>query len=478
MRLLCVLVIWCGGLFPARAAEPADETPRGPLAADKEVPEGHDAVAADAAMAAATNSAPLVSIFGHDPGLLWACDAGTSFATLRAQAATRLAARAPEGAKWLADPSALRDALRVRTLDFLGLHECQSLLPQPNGGKFLGWLFNHGDLMQEVAGSFPTGPAHQTAPKGTVALWLKLWSEQAPEEREACRRLAAGLALAHAHPVKAVGGGVIDPLARYRWYRDADRAGRLLPYFHHASVPELANITGVARTDEDLAWAHEKVSAKKRNMSGCGYSIKYRKFNDAGVSVQKGSVFYEGKPTTFPVLAEYGGVCGAISRINTDVRRAYGLPSFTVGQPGHCAYITKTAPTEWRIKNNISGWTKTTHADRFEPWGSNGDFMRIFNEVTRDVHALRRAELLITAADATPDKAAKRICLDAALAIVPRHFGAWEKLAALPPDDVEALKARAAQVFASYAAPLDELTKEFDAGGKLSRKQGKSKKKK
>ena len=258
---------------------------------------------------------------------------------------------------------------------------------------------------------------------------------------------------------------MIDPIARYRWFRDADQAGQLLHYFRQADVRELENITGVARTDADLEWAHQNVPRSNQTMAKCGYHIHYTRFNKDGVSVQKGKPFYDYKPKTFPVLAEYGGVCGAISTVNTDVRRAFGVPSFTVGQPGHCAYITKKKPDEWCIGNNIFGWTKSTHADRFEPWGSSGDYMRIYRDITRDIDALRRAELLITTADATSDNTAKRACLDAAIDLVPRHFGAWEKLAALHPDDVDALKVRAAQVFDDFATPDSDLIKEFDNSG-------------
>jgi hypothetical protein len=118
---------------------------------------------------------------------------------------------------------------------------------------------------------------------------LKIWLQQTPAERENYRRLACGVALAHAVPVKAVGGGVIDPIARYRWFRDADQAGQLLHYFRQADVRELENITGVARTDADLEWAHQNVPRSNQTMAKCGYHIHYTRFNEEGVSVQKGA---------------------------------------------------------------------------------------------------------------------------------------------------------------------------------------------
>lgn len=78
--------------------------------------------------------------------------------------------------------------------------------------------------------------------------------------------------------------------------------------------------------------------------------------NKQGISVHVGGAFYDHKPVSLQIYVEYGGVCGAVSKGAAGFVKAKGIPSYTIGQPGHCAFVWKGIDGEWKIGNNIYGW--------------------------------------------------------------------------------------------------------------------------
>ncbi len=55
---------------------------------------------------------------------------------------------------------------------------------------------------------------------------------------------------------------------------------------------------------------------------------------------------------------EYGSVCGGISNMNMTVANAHGVPAFTVGQPGHCAYVWRSDDKTWggrKLRQRLEG---------------------------------------------------------------------------------------------------------------------------
>ena len=153
MKLLLALVIACGIAGAVCAQEPVDETPRGPLAADKEMPDSNDA-AAGGVESWAGKSQPLVSDGANGSGLSPEEVSG-DLSALRAKLTEQAAENAVQGAHLLDEPANVRDLLRLRTLDFLGLAACQNLVKTQDGTQFLVWLLNDDALMQEAGRFLP-----------------------------------------------------------------------------------------------------------------------------------------------------------------------------------------------------------------------------------------------------------------------------------------------------------------------------------
>ena len=69
---------------------------------------------------------------------------------------------------------------------------------------------------------------------------------------------------------------------------------------------------------EELIWARENVLDDYRFANKIAdvthKMVKYKLFNDDGVSVHTGSAYYNYEPITLQAIHEIGGVCGAISK--------------------------------------------------------------------------------------------------------------------------------------------------------------------
>lgn len=102
------------------------------------------------------------------------------------------------------------------------------------------------------------------------------------------------------------------------------------------------------------------VNVPCREYASCYDWLIYRMKNCFGDSVH-GPYYYKAWATAneWP-KRKYsqivGGVCGELSKYGSAMSNAHGLPSTTVGQPGHCAY-SRRRPTDgkWEIDNSVTG---------------------------------------------------------------------------------------------------------------------------
>ena len=149
--------------------------------------------------------------------------------------------------------------------------------------------------------------------------------------------------------------------ARYDFYKKSFAEKKLFPQFITLEPWEFGILFQGRESIEELAWAQEYSSRKKTfKAQNAGYAacsfIPYRMKNKQGVSVHAGGAFYDHKPVSLLIYVEYGGVCGAVSKGAAGFVKAKGIPSYTIGQPGHCVFVWKGMDGEWKIGNNIYGW--------------------------------------------------------------------------------------------------------------------------
>ena len=89
----------------------------------------------------------------------------------------------------------------------------------------------------------------------------------------------------------------------------------------------------------------------------------YRSYNCFGDSVQ-GWMYYQPFVGSFENSAEQtltvGAVCGGLSNVGAAAAIANGIPAFTMGEPGHCAYAVEVAPGRWQPAYSLS-WKRGLH---------------------------------------------------------------------------------------------------------------------
>ena len=165
---------------------------------------------------------------------------------------------------------------------------------------------------------------------------------------------------------------------------------------------------------------------------GACWSIWYLGNNVYGDSVQAWPYHAPWTHEYLVASRQVGGVCGALSKYGAAAAYAHGVPSTTVGQPGHCAYIVRLG-NEWPIGNDVSG----PGATGFGAWGWEGTgystAARLWEPVEADRAAFLTATRLGWLAEAqresekgaaTPARAWKAT-FEAAIAAQPLNYGTW-----------------------------------------------------
>lgn len=214
--------------------------------------------------------------------------------------------------------------------------------------EFVEWLLNHPEVFEKLTFARASG-------KDTLAVLHSIWVKEGKELSGVGLNMALGAALISTSR---------EPEAceaRYDFYKKSFAEKKLFPQFITLEPWEFGILFRGRESIEELAWAQDYLAGKKKIKAGnAGYAccglIPYRMKNKQGISVHAGGAFYDHKPISLQIYVEYGGVCGAVSKGAAGFVKAKGIPSYTIGQPGHCAFVWKGTDGEWKIGNNIYGW--------------------------------------------------------------------------------------------------------------------------
>jgi|GEM_PF-3199719 len=300
------------------------------------------------------------------------------------------------------------------------------------GEPFLTWLANH----PAALAAYVHGGADGEVCERSFSVWRQIWQD-CPESREdgPWMRFAIASALVQAQPVNAMANGKpIDPVARFKFYKQSADEGALVPSFFKSPVWKLRYVAGSWALDSDLAWVRTAMKPEIRNQFSVGDAcmmVPYIETNAKGVSVQTGSKFYDDKPMTLQLMTEYGGVCGAISRFGASSAQALGVPAFPVAQPAHCAFVWENADSSWKMGNDVFGWgASSQHEGIRMMWSSRPVLIQLYDMARRDEKAFLYASRLTYAASVC---STKKTQLEAAVAACPYFLPAWRQLIALEP---------------------------------------------
>lgn len=156
-------------------------------------------------------------------------------------------------------------------------------------------------------------------------------------------------------------------LAHYKYFRDSHRMGLLSHYFDKLDYWEMRLLLGNradAWADTDsLTWQRDNVRLPAQDYTGACWQAPYRLYNSWGEIIH-GPDYYKPFTETLPRVAErtqvIGGVCGGLSTFGASAAMANGIPSLTMGEPGHCAYAVRIDEHEWVPSYTLS-WERGTH---------------------------------------------------------------------------------------------------------------------
>lgn len=142
-----------------------------------------------------------------------------------------------------------------------------------------------------------------------------------------------------------------NPVRRYMFFQRQEARGLLHPNYPNLKPWELRFV--VANPGQDWDDASYEFAAQAINMPWDKYHLAYEAATYTGISkfgdsVQGGAYNLPfANESTAETTLRNGGVCGAMSHLGAVAAMAHGIPAFTVGQPGHCAYGVRPERGRW-----------------------------------------------------------------------------------------------------------------------------------
>lgn len=142
-----------------------------------------------------------------------------------------------------------------------------------------------------------------------------------------------------------------NPVRRYKFFQRSEERGLLHPNYPNLKPWELRFV--VANPGQDWDDASYEYAAKAINLPWDQYNLAcwaatYTGTSKFGDSVQGGAYNLPyAKESWAEATLRNGGVCGAMSHLGAVAAMAHGIPAYTCGQPGHCAYAVRPERGKW-----------------------------------------------------------------------------------------------------------------------------------
>ena len=167
---------------------------------------------------------------------------------------------------------------------------------------------------------------------------------------------------------------------------------------------ELLFVVGKDWDDASYAWLNDNINIPLARYTDACWAVTYRGESDFGDSIQ-GPLFYAPWRDLMPMAESvkiHGGVCGSLSTFGATAAAAHGIPAYTCGQPGHCAYAVRLARGKW-----TGGFGGPDGGFHTFIWAGNIHYMETMEKVFGDDAGLNlalahaaRARLLFSVGDA------------------------------------------------------------------------------
>lgn len=180
-------------------------------------------------------------------------------------------------------------------------------------------------------------------------------------------------------PLAGMHPGQFNPVRRYQFFQRQEARGLMHPNYPRLKPWELRFVVAIPQQDwEDASYefAARAINLPWDKYHLAFYATEYTATSKFGDSVQGGAF---NLPYADVSLAETtlrnGGVCGAMSHLAAVAAMAHGIPAYTCGQPGHCAYGVRPERGKWvggfggpdgGMHNYIFGNRAPTHSNLME----------------------------------------------------------------------------------------------------------------
>lgn len=142
-----------------------------------------------------------------------------------------------------------------------------------------------------------------------------------------------------------------NPVWRYHFFQKQAAKGALHPNYPNLQPWELRFVVGIPGQDWDdqsFAWAAEHINLPWDRYTWACWAATYTDPSKFGDSVQSGEYLLPySSMSSAEATQRNGGVCGSLSHLGAYAAMAHGIPAYTVGQPGHCAYGVRTERGKW-----------------------------------------------------------------------------------------------------------------------------------
>jgi hypothetical protein len=150
-------------------------------------------------------------------------------------------------------------------------------------------------------------------------------------------------------------GSTVDPVARYLHYERAYLAGDLDPAFEVLTAFECSMVADSDAFDEDLAWLRTTMGNYRPDYIAREYTWRYTQAVHQevpyGDPVCPNAGVCNGHYSQIPIA---GGECGWRAFFSRFARKAFGLPTWGVTQPGHAAMSSWSPEGGWTIQLGAS----------------------------------------------------------------------------------------------------------------------------
>ncbi len=231
----------------------------------------------------------------------------------------------------------------------------ENLRTAAQGGEqlsaLLSALLDRADLLEKFA---LTLKAEDDAAEA-LRVWARLAADDTAAQQGRYEHLQIACALVFDQPLRwsRFDGGEAcsaDALTRYRYYKTAAEAGRLVGDVRKAPPGDLVWVVGATATEEEMNWA--LANPKLRSLSEWSPSYGLIRYRMDYVTQEKTKL---AKPTegTLKEIFELGGICMHQAHFAANTARAYGIPAAYVAgdgnRGGHAWFAYQQKDKEWNM---------------------------------------------------------------------------------------------------------------------------------